>query len=107
MSFPTAALLPWLKIIDARPTGAHCARVNAGAVGGLRSPDTIITNDLLFLAELQQRNTPAVTFCVSSEMAGAIKLCADFHGGHIARTLPRLTRVTEGRKMERSTMPMC
>jgi hypothetical protein len=48
-----------------------------------------------------------VAFGVSSEVAGAIKLCAGFHGGHVARTLPRLTRVAEGRKMERSTMPMC
>jgi hypothetical protein len=44
-----------------------------------------------------------VAFGVSSEVAGAIKLCADFRGGHIARTLPRLTRVAEGRKMEGNT----
>lgn len=36
----------------------HYSRIN-GAVGGLRSHDTTITNGLLFQAELQQRITPA------------------------------------------------
>lgn len=59
MSFSRRPLLPWLSFIDARPTGAHYARVNAGAVGGLRSPDPLLTKQPLFLTELQQRNTPA------------------------------------------------
>ena len=83
----------------------HYSRIN-GAVGGLRSPDTIITNDLLFRAELQQRNTPAganrraLLNCVPDSTAAV-----DVPTRSRARPLGKIEGKTEAWRKKKSFVP--